>query len=570
MIEEVIRVLERVKRCAGGYVALCPAHSDKTPSLSFTERDDKLLFRCFNGCSYESIREALERRGVKLKQNQADQVETVYEIRDRDGNVVAQKARIDTVGIGKKVYWRGPQGQRASLKDLGLKVTELPLYGSERLSERPDTPVILVEGEKSAAALWVLGALGLGTVTGASTNPSKSVLSTLVGRKVFLWADNDDEGEKHMNRIGLVLGRLGIEFYNLKWEGAPKKGDAADFVALGGDRGDLGRMAQEATDAGQPEVKGKSKLMSEGMAEAAADIARYEAKDFSRGVRTGIGKLDIRLEGGLRRGGMTLLGAPTGGGKTTIVTQIAMAAAEQGSVLIVSPEMSLVSLAEREIIRRSRRQRWDRNPYQSGGYFDNRKESARTAHEAAVSEFVLKNLPVYIMDSPDTTVEMIADEAESMKGLVLVVIDYAQQVAGDIASRIPRYLQVGDVGRASVDLAMKLDIPVLLASQVNVNKEADDITDKYAFRETAILSQKAHAIIVLDVEWAWDQKEGRRLVSSAEIVCVKNRSGATFRFPVKYEPELYSVLDLKEAADAAIADQTVQQAEAAPPERLLF
>jgi DNA-binding transcriptional ArsR family regulator len=43
-------------------LAHCPAHDDSTPSLSLTEKaDGTLLWKCFAGCSQDTVREALER-----------------------------------------------------------------------------------------------------------------------------------------------------------------------------------------------------------------------------------------------------------------------------------------------------------------------------------------------------------------------------------------------------------------------------------------------------------------------------------------------------------------------------
>ena len=43
----------------GGYLVQCPAHEDRNPSLSVTEEGGKVLVKCFAGCSYEAIRDAL-------------------------------------------------------------------------------------------------------------------------------------------------------------------------------------------------------------------------------------------------------------------------------------------------------------------------------------------------------------------------------------------------------------------------------------------------------------------------------------------------------------------------------
>ena len=58
--EEFVGRLERVKRSGKGWMARCPAHEDKTASLSIGEGDDsRVLLRCFAGCSAEEIVAAL-------------------------------------------------------------------------------------------------------------------------------------------------------------------------------------------------------------------------------------------------------------------------------------------------------------------------------------------------------------------------------------------------------------------------------------------------------------------------------------------------------------------------------
>ena len=46
------------------YVACCPAHDDKSPSLSLTDVGDKVLFHCFAGCSQTEVIDALRARGL--------------------------------------------------------------------------------------------------------------------------------------------------------------------------------------------------------------------------------------------------------------------------------------------------------------------------------------------------------------------------------------------------------------------------------------------------------------------------------------------------------------------------
>ena len=45
---------------AGRYLACCPAHLDKNPSLAVREKDDgRILVKCFAGCSVEEVLDAV-------------------------------------------------------------------------------------------------------------------------------------------------------------------------------------------------------------------------------------------------------------------------------------------------------------------------------------------------------------------------------------------------------------------------------------------------------------------------------------------------------------------------------
>ena len=59
-INEIVEVLE-AKRAGAGWMAKCPAHDDKEPSLSILVSDGKLLMNCFAGCSFDEILGALGR-----------------------------------------------------------------------------------------------------------------------------------------------------------------------------------------------------------------------------------------------------------------------------------------------------------------------------------------------------------------------------------------------------------------------------------------------------------------------------------------------------------------------------
>ncbi|CDQ10187.1 conserved hypothetical protein [Acidithiobacillus ferrivorans] len=60
-IDRALSRLERVKRTGPDrWVARCPAHDDRRPSLSIREAEDrKVLLKCWSGCSVQAILEVL-------------------------------------------------------------------------------------------------------------------------------------------------------------------------------------------------------------------------------------------------------------------------------------------------------------------------------------------------------------------------------------------------------------------------------------------------------------------------------------------------------------------------------
>ena len=51
--------LQLVKPTSNGIEALCPAHDDKKASLTASLTNEKILFKCQAGCSFESVVSAL-------------------------------------------------------------------------------------------------------------------------------------------------------------------------------------------------------------------------------------------------------------------------------------------------------------------------------------------------------------------------------------------------------------------------------------------------------------------------------------------------------------------------------
>lgn len=145
-----------------------------------------------------------------------------YAVRDASGVLWGTLVRTSD----KTMWWEGPAGRRGLG---GVPVSELPLYGSERLRQVPlETPVVLTEGPKDCEAIWRAKLPAVATVTGAAIAPATSVLEALRARIVILWPDNDEPGYRHMKLLAGALSDIAFEVRWLQIPGLSPRAGAAD------------------------------------------------------------------------------------------------------------------------------------------------------------------------------------------------------------------------------------------------------------------------------------------------------------------------------------------------------
>jgi len=231
-------------KTSNGYDICCPVHGEENPSASITIKNGKLLTHC-HSCHAEHVvfKDKLIEMGlIKAKEKshrstRSQKKKTVYKINDANGKYLVSHVRVDT-DEGKLVWWE------PKLSEKGLKVKDLPLYGIDKIKDAQT--VVITEGEKAADKLMSIGVAAVGTVTGASSIPSVTVLRELKYKNIELWPDNDDPGRKHMSRIADVLKTQKIHCKIIKWNEAPEKGDAADFVEAGNGKEAFERLPRES------------------------------------------------------------------------------------------------------------------------------------------------------------------------------------------------------------------------------------------------------------------------------------------------------------------------------------
>lgn len=60
-IAPILDRLEKVKEVKPGeFIACCPAHEDRSPSMAIADKGDRILIHCFGGCTFDEIRAALD------------------------------------------------------------------------------------------------------------------------------------------------------------------------------------------------------------------------------------------------------------------------------------------------------------------------------------------------------------------------------------------------------------------------------------------------------------------------------------------------------------------------------
>ena len=58
--EQILSGLEKVRKTTKGWTARCPAHEDRSPSLTIAEGSKGWLFKCWAGCDFSDILEAAD------------------------------------------------------------------------------------------------------------------------------------------------------------------------------------------------------------------------------------------------------------------------------------------------------------------------------------------------------------------------------------------------------------------------------------------------------------------------------------------------------------------------------
>jgi replicative DNA helicase len=153
----------------------------------------------------------------------------------------------------------------------------------------------------------------------------------------------------------------------------------------------------------------------------------------------------------------------------------------------------------------------------------------KLARQAGVSE----DAPLWVDDNTSQTLASIGSTARKWKrkhGLKLLFIDYLQLVTPPKAEN--RQNEVSALSRGLKILASQLDIPIVVAAQLNRGPEqrTDKRPQASDLRESGSLEQDASVIILAHNEEAADPKTARK--GETDLIVAKHRHGERGTIPV--------------------------------------
>ncbi len=237
-IGNILNKLQKVKVLADkSYMASCPSHPDKIPSLHISQKGDNILIKCQAGCKTEDIVKELGLEMADLftdkKESKPDKIVAEYDYKDRDSNLLFQVVRYEP----KSFRQRHKNGQGEWVWD--MKDVHRVLYHLPELTTVTNETVYLVEGEKDADNLWMWGQVAT-TSPGGANSWKDEYAEYLIGKNVCLIPDQDSAGLAYARQVAnSLMGKA-----NLKVILLPDK-DISDWLDKGNDIETLPSLEQD-------------------------------------------------------------------------------------------------------------------------------------------------------------------------------------------------------------------------------------------------------------------------------------------------------------------------------------
>lgn len=202
------------RKSGSRWMARCPAHEDKCPSLSIMGGSDgQPLVHCHAGCSQDAVIGALRHLGHWSSSHRQTHsvIVATYNYTDENGKILYQIVRKRP----KSFKQRYPDGSGGWI---WKKHPHQVLYHLPEVLEAPI--VFLVEGEKDVETLRSWGFVATTNAGGAQAPWLPEYTAALRGREVVLIPDNDPPGWARATLIARSLLGTVTRLVLLRLEGA--------------------------------------------------------------------------------------------------------------------------------------------------------------------------------------------------------------------------------------------------------------------------------------------------------------------------------------------------------------
>lgn len=248
---------------------------------------------------------------------------------------------------------------------------------------------------------------------------------------------------------------------------------------------------------------------------------------------TGLSQMDGCL-GGLEGGDVIVIGARPAVGKSAFVTQVLMNMSVAGKrVILYNLEMSDKQVYERML---SRESGIKLNRIRRGKSFLNDEKSR---FDTANNE--LKKLDIWI-SSGTKSVSEIRGECRNMDA-DCIIVDYLQLIKAD-RYYSNRASEVGDISKSIKALAMELNCPIIVLSQLNRISEGRKTKEPTMaeLRESGDIEQDASVIILL-----WNLDESDQAKKGLKVA--KNRQGEQCKIQLQFDADFMSFREQERAEE---------------------
>lgn len=476
--------------------------------------------------------EKLEKYGVHTAEYTSKRTENTLNVvaipyYDLDGELIRHRYRTQN-----QKWWEG-EGQQQTLYGLWM-------LANEKLADRP---VLLVEGESDCHAAWHHGVLAIG-VPGSSAW-QESWGEFLEGREIFLWQEPGQGGKAFRQRIGKTYPKAKV----LK---APE--EIKDLAVLHMVEGEntpnvLSLMMQEALAADAPEPPVKIHAVGEAVLD---DLAKNQAKPIDA-IPTPFPSWNEKSLGsggghGLAKGWNIIVGAATGGFKSTLVGNIAAHGVRIGkrvgwlgleedkyeNLLRFLPPLTGVEA---------------RKLYQ-GRYYDPREmQKAKTLY---MEHFYRTGGTLLLPDKQIRGLDNVMDAYYYMvevMGAEIMLVDYLQ-LAGDVAASESTLRKVAEISDKIRTASEDLNVVNISASQFK-REGQQERPHRGMLMGGSPLENDSDQVLLLDhtrrEHTTVNDGKGSRRVTDTWLLMDKNRHGPDGYdqdIPVRFDPHNRRMLEI--------------------------